>query len=177
VTNGAASPRQKRNSTTYRGVIGSRPSPTIALRSVVRRAGPDAVDRHRLDSPDGLRVVHRLAGHTQRLPLTAVGCLEGVALGLDSPVRGGPVGGKATGRLEQGGAMKFRHACPKCGSADIVRVPGGVRAYGAGNNIVVGLTTFSAVPVTRYVCARCGFLEDWIDGPGDLARVLDKFRG
>ena len=34
----------------------------IALRSVTRRAGPAALDRHWPGTPDGLRVVRRLAG-------------------------------------------------------------------------------------------------------------------
>jgi uncharacterized membrane protein YkvA (DUF1232 family) len=34
----------------------------IALRSVVRRAGPDALERHWPGTPDGLRAVRRLAG-------------------------------------------------------------------------------------------------------------------
>lgn len=34
----------------------------LALRSVVRRAGPEALTRHWSGSADGLRAVHRLAG-------------------------------------------------------------------------------------------------------------------
>ena len=34
----------------------------LALRSVVRHAGPDAITRHWPGTPDGLRAVHRLAG-------------------------------------------------------------------------------------------------------------------
>lgn len=34
----------------------------VALRSLVRRAGPDALDRHWPGSPEGLRLVRRLAG-------------------------------------------------------------------------------------------------------------------
>ncbi|MFC5730319.1 MULTISPECIES: YkvA family protein [Nocardioides] len=40
----------------------------IVLRSVVRRAGADAIDRHWPGSPDGLAAVHRLARTT---PTTA----------------------------------------------------------------------------------------------------------
>jgi uncharacterized membrane protein YkvA (DUF1232 family) len=36
----------------------------VALRSVVRAAGRDAIDRHWTGSPAGLKVVHRLAGTT-----------------------------------------------------------------------------------------------------------------
>jgi uncharacterized membrane protein YkvA (DUF1232 family) len=34
----------------------------LVLRSVVRRAGPDALDQHWPGSPAGLQLVHRLAG-------------------------------------------------------------------------------------------------------------------
>lgn len=34
----------------------------LALRSVVRRAGPEALERHWTGTPDGLRVIARLAG-------------------------------------------------------------------------------------------------------------------
>ncbi len=73
--------------------------------------------------------------------------------------------------------MKNSRRCPKCQSRDIVRVPGEVGSYGAGNNIRVGWTVFHAVKVTRYLCASCGFLEEWIDSPGDIGRVKKKFGG
>ncbi len=59
--------------------------------------------------------------------------------------------------------MKYRNTCPKCNSADIVRFDGSAGAYGAGDNVMVGTTIFSAVNVNRYVCCQCGFTEEWID--------------
>ncbi len=59
--------------------------------------------------------------------------------------------------------MKNARNCPKCGGTDIIRIDGDAKAYGAGNNIMVGLTIFSAVKVNRYVCCDCGFTEEWID--------------
>lgn len=59
--------------------------------------------------------------------------------------------------------MKFTGICPKCGNSDIIRIEGQSRAYGAGNNIPVGLTIFSAIKVHRYLCTGCGFSEEWID--------------
>ncbi|MDO5560928.1 MAG: hypothetical protein Q4F95_15205 [Oscillospiraceae bacterium] len=41
--------------------------------------------------------------------------------------------------------MKISHKCPKCASIDILRVEGSAQAYGAGNNIPVGITIFSYV--------------------------------
>lgn len=59
--------------------------------------------------------------------------------------------------------MKNSRKCPKCGSDDIIRVNGTVEAYGAGNNIIIGATIFSAVKVNRYICCDCGFIEEWLD--------------
>lgn len=59
--------------------------------------------------------------------------------------------------------MKNTKICPKCSSNDIVRFDGYTRSYGAGNNVMVGVSIFSAVDVNRYVCCRCGYSEEWID--------------
>lgn len=59
--------------------------------------------------------------------------------------------------------MKNTKICPKCSSSDIVIIDGYAGAYGSGNNIMVGATVFSAVPVNRYVCCSCGYTEEWVD--------------
>lgn len=66
--------------------------------------------------------------------------------------------------------MKNTHICPKCKSEDIVRVPG---ADGV-NNIQVGWSIFSAIPVHRYVCCECGFSEEWIDRD-DILKLKEKY--
>ena len=70
--------------------------------------------------------------------------------------------------------MKMKKICPKCGSTDIVVVPGKAGAYGVGNNIQVGLTNFSAVLVNRYVCCSCGYSEEWIKKE-DIPALKKKF--
>lgn len=70
--------------------------------------------------------------------------------------------------------MKTTHTCPKCGAAKILKVPGSAGAYGAGNNIQVGLTNFSAVLVDRYICCSCGYTEEWID-TDDIPKLEKKF--
>lgn len=70
--------------------------------------------------------------------------------------------------------MKMKKICPKCGSTDIVVVPGKAGAYGVGNNIQVGLTNFSAVLVDRYVCCSCGYSEEWIEKE-DIPVLKKKF--
>lgn len=68
--------------------------------------------------------------------------------------------------------MKNNNICPKCNSNDIKRVNGSSRGYGAGNNIMVGATIFSAVNVNRYICLNCGYCEEWIDKE-DISKIKD----
>ena len=70
--------------------------------------------------------------------------------------------------------MKVRKMCPKCSGTDILRIEGKAGAYGSGNNIPTGMTIFSAVPVHRYVCCRCGYSEEWIDKE-DIRKLKDRF--
>ena len=59
--------------------------------------------------------------------------------------------------------MKNSNKCIKCNSSDVRRVNGSVRGYGAGNNILLGMTIFSGIKVNRYICLNCGYCEEWID--------------
>ena len=67
--------------------------------------------------------------------------------------------------------MKNTRICPKCEGNDIVRFDGYVGGNGEGNNLLTGLTYFSAVNVNRYICCTCGFTEEWID-----REALEKVR-
>lgn len=51
--------------------------------------------------------------------------------------------------------MKNNVSCPKCGGTEIIKIPGKAGAYGSGNNIMIGMTIFSAILVNRYVCSDC----------------------
>ena len=70
--------------------------------------------------------------------------------------------------------MREKRICTKCGSTDILRVRGTVGPHGVGNNILVGMMVFSAIPVHRYVCCTCGFTEEWVDAK-DLADLKTKY--
>jgi len=72
--------------------------------------------------------------------------------------------------------MKNTGQCPKCTSRDLLRIEGQAGAHGAGNNIPVGWTIFSSVKVTRFLCTSCGFSEEWIESPEDIAKLVEKFR-
>ena len=71
--------------------------------------------------------------------------------------------------------MRNSKTCPKCKSADILRIGGGASAYDLGNIIRVGWTMWSAVKVTRYLCGSCGFSEEWIDATDDIAKLKKKY--
>lgn len=70
--------------------------------------------------------------------------------------------------------MKNTGLCPKCGSKDLLLVPGKAGAYGSGNNIMTGYSIFSAVLVNRYVCCTCGFTEEWVDLE-DIPKLKEKY--
>ena len=72
--------------------------------------------------------------------------------------------------------MKNTNLCPKCNSEDITRIKGQTRGFGAGSNIPVGITIASAVRVTRYMCGSCGFIESWVDKPGNIAKVKKHYK-
>ena len=67
--------------------------------------------------------------------------------------------------------MKNAKICPKCSSSDILIVDGYAGAYGSGNNIMTGMTIFSAVKVDRYICCSCGYTEEWIN-----TKDMDKLK-
>jgi predicted nucleic-acid-binding Zn-ribbon protein len=71
--------------------------------------------------------------------------------------------------------MKKAGTCPKCGSRELVKIPGQAGAHGAGNNIPAGWTIFSSVKVTRYLCSQCGFSEEWIDSRADRMKLRDHY--
>lgn len=65
--------------------------------------------------------------------------------------------------------------CPKCNGKDIVRIPGYISTHGAGNNILTGRMVFNAVVVTRYLCMRCGFSEEWVEAKEDREKIRKKY--
>jgi len=68
--------------------------------------------------------------------------------------------------------MKNTKRCPKCQSSDIILVAGKRDAGGAGNLIRVSRwNAFAAVKPTLHVCGSCGYMENWLVAPEDIARV------
>jgi hypothetical protein len=71
--------------------------------------------------------------------------------------------------------MRNSKTCTKCRSNEVIRIPGVIGAYGSGNNIPVGRTIYSSVKITRYLCAVCGFCEQWVEAADDLAKIKKKY--
>ena len=72
--------------------------------------------------------------------------------------------------------MKNTHTCPKCGSCQIARIPDNGR-YANGNNIYLnaGFALTGRIPLIRYVCCQCGFVEEWIESGEGLERLRKAY--
>jgi predicted nucleic-acid-binding Zn-ribbon protein len=62
--------------------------------------------------------------------------------------------------------------CVKCGSDDLIRVP---IVPGEGPHIAIGDRIMHAVPLTQIVCGACGYIEMWVEGSENLARLRDEY--
>lgn len=71
--------------------------------------------------------------------------------------------------------MKATGACPKCGSRELIRIPGSFSESGTGNVVKAGMTIFSSVPVTRFLCSHCGYSEEWIEASAELEKLRKKY--
>ena len=74
--------------------------------------------------------------------------------------------------------VKRRKCCPKCGSGSIVRVPDHPYRHASGNNIYTStFTLIGKIPVIRYVCCDCGYVENWVEKPNELDKIRSFFNG
>lgn len=72
--------------------------------------------------------------------------------------------------------MKNTNKCPKCGSGNIVRIPDNPNRHASGNNIyVTTMTLIGKIPVIRYVCCDCGYVENWVEEKEELERIKNTF--
>lgn len=72
--------------------------------------------------------------------------------------------------------MKNTKLCPKCGLRNIVRVPDNAVRHASGNNIyTTTLTLAGKIPVIRYVCCDCGYVENWVENPHELDKIKRTF--
>lgn len=72
--------------------------------------------------------------------------------------------------------MKNTCTCPKCGSHRIVRIPDTPRRHASGNNIyTTSVTLLGKIPVIRYVCCDCGFVENWVETQREREEIVGTF--
>ena len=72
--------------------------------------------------------------------------------------------------------MKNSGRCPKCGSRRIVRIPDNGR-YANGNNIYLRSAVVLAdrIPLIKYICCECGYVEEWVEKAGKLDTIKRSF--
>jgi hypothetical protein len=69
-------------------------------------------------------------------------------------------------------AMKQNDKCTKCGSPNLIQIP---VIPGDGPHIAVGVGVMHAIPVMQFVCGACGFIETWVAGDDDLAKLREQY--
>ncbi len=67
--------------------------------------------------------------------------------------------------------LKNTKRCPKCGSLEILRVPDDAHRYLANSVCITGMLTVKRIPVARYVCRSCGYLEDWVEHQAEREEI------
>ena len=72
--------------------------------------------------------------------------------------------------------MKNSCRCPKCGSDRIARIPDNGR-YANGNNIYLRSAVVLAdrIPLIKYICCECGYVEEWVENREDLTKIEARF--
>ena len=71
--------------------------------------------------------------------------------------------------------MKNTGYCPKCYSRNIVRVPDNAHRYLAHSIAITKVVTVERVPVARYVCCDCGYVESWVEKRHELDEIKKAF--
>lgn len=71
--------------------------------------------------------------------------------------------------------MKNTKQCPKCGSGDIACVPDNAHRYLANSICVTKAVWVKRIPVARYVCCGCGYVENWVENRSAIEEVRQAF--
>ena len=59
--------------------------------------------------------------------------------------------------------MKNTKRCPVCGSTDVIRVPDDAHRYLSNGIFLTRALMVKRIPVARYVCHDCGYLENLVE--------------
>ncbi len=65
--------------------------------------------------------------------------------------------------------------CPVCDSTDIVRVPDDAHRYLANSICITKFAMVKRIPVARYVCCACGYVENWVETPREREEIRKAF--
>lgn len=60
----------------------------------------------------------------------------------------------------EGGDMKTTGKCPKCGGTDVYHNNG---TFHYSDRSFIPTWMFGRAPLTTFICASCGFIEDYLD--------------
>ncbi len=71
--------------------------------------------------------------------------------------------------------MKNTKCCPKCNSENIVRVPDNAHRYLANSIAITNIAWVKRIPVARYVCCDCGYVENWVENRHELTKIKETF--
>jgi len=71
--------------------------------------------------------------------------------------------------------MKNTKTCPKCQATDVIHVPGNTSNVNSPHIRVAGVFN-TYVPIGRYLCGKCGYLEMCVETDDDINRVRTNFR-
>ena len=67
--------------------------------------------------------------------------------------------------------MKNTKRCPVCGSTDVIRVPDDAHRYLSNGIFLTRALMVKRIPVARYVCRSCGYLEDWVEHQAEREEI------
>ncbi len=68
--------------------------------------------------------------------------------------------------------MKDTKICPQCNFTDILRIP--ARTGSSSTETLISVGTFKTIKITRYVCATCGYTEEWIESLEDIEKLRSR---
>ena len=72
--------------------------------------------------------------------------------------------------------MKNSGRCPQVRFDGYCPCSDNPRRYTSGNNIyTTSMTLIGKIPVIRYVCCRCGYVENWVEKAGELDTIKRSF--
>lgn len=71
--------------------------------------------------------------------------------------------------------MKETRRCPKCGSQNIAWVPDNAHRYLANSIPITNMAWVKRIPVVRYVCCDCGYVENWVENQAQREEIRRAF--